>query len=138
MDKQLLFAFLNPHRLGVLSTIGPNGFPQSALVGIAISPNFEIVFDTVQSSRKVANLKKDPRVSFVIGWQGETTVQYEGVVRQISSTELGSYHELYFQKFADGPARLKWEGITYYVVSPKWIRCSDFDQSPPQIVEFTF
>jgi len=88
-------------------------------------------------SRKFANLGRDRRVAFVVGgWQGEITVQYEGIARQISSTELGPYHEVYFRKFTDGPARLKWEGITYYVVTPKWIRYSDYNQSPPEIVEF--
>ena len=138
MDKAGLLEFLGRNKLGVLSTIGPKGEPQSALVGIAVTPEFEIVFDTVNRSRKFANLARDPRASFVIGWEGEVTVQFEGVARQISSTELGHYHEIYFRAFPDGPARLKWEGITYYVVAPKWIRYSDFNQSPPEIVEFLF
>ena len=138
MDKSRLLEFLRSNRLGVLSTIGPKGEPQSALVGIAIAPEFEVVFDTVSSSRKFANLARDPRAAFVIGWDGEITVQFEGLARQISSTELGRYHEIYFNAFPDGPARLKWEGITYYVVAPKWIRYSDFDKSPPESVEFVF
>jgi hypothetical protein len=138
MDKAELLKFLAGNKLGVLSTIGPHGEPQSALVGIAITPESEIVFDTVNSSRKFANLSRDARAAFVIGWDGEITAQYEGVARQISSTELGRYHEIYFQAFSDGPARLKWAGITYYVVAPKWIRYSDFNQSPPKIEEFIF
>jgi hypothetical protein len=66
---------------------------------------------------------------------GEITAQYEGVARRISSTELGAYQDTDFRKFTDGPARLKWEGITYYLVAPKWIRYSDYNQSPPEIVE---
>jgi len=138
MDKSKLLEFLSSCRLGVLSTIGPQGEPQSALVGIAVTPEFEIVFDTVSRSRKFANLTRDPRAAFVIGWQGEITVQFEGIAKQISSTELSQYHEIYFGAFPDGPARLKWEGITYHVVAPKWIRYSDFNQSPPLIEEFLF
>jgi len=114
------------------------GEPQSALVGFGVTPEFEIIFDTVSSSRKFENLARDPRAAFVIGWEGEETVQFEGVARQISSTELGPYHEIYFRAFPEGPARLKWKGITYYVVAPKWIRYSDFNQSPPEIKEFNF
>ena len=136
MDKQLLFQFLDTCRLGVLSSLGPMGAPQSALVGIAVTPVLEIIFDTLEKSRKFANIARDPRVAFVICWQGEVTVQYEGVARWISSTELGPYHEIYFRKYTDGPSRLKWDGITYYVVTPKWIRCSDYDQTPPEIVAF--
>jgi hypothetical protein len=138
MDKHVLFQFLDTCGLGVLSSLGPDGGPQSALVGIALTPELEIVFDTVEKSRKFANISRDPRVAFVIGWQGEVTVQYEGVARQISSTEVEPYHEIYFRKFTDGPSRLKWEGITYYVVTPKWIRYSAYNQSPPEIVEFEF
>jgi len=83
-------------------------------------------------------LAGDARAALLIGWEGETTVQFEGVARQISSTELGNYHDNYFRAFPDGAARLKWKGITYYVVSPKWIRYSDFHQSPPEIEEFVF
>ena len=138
MDKQGLLKFLTTNRLGVLSTIGPKGEPQSALVGIAITPEFEIVFDCVARSRKFANLRRDTRAAFVVGWQGEVTVQFEGVAKQISSTELGKHHEIYFQAFADGPERLKWEDISYFVVAPKWIRYSDFAKSPPEIRDFTF
>jgi hypothetical protein len=138
MNKEGLLRFLENCLLGVLSSLGRDGAPQSALVGIAVTPRLEIIFDTVAKSRKFANIARDPRVAFVIGWQGEITVQYEGIARQISSSEIGPYHEIYFRKFPDGPARLKWEGITYYVVAPKWIRYSDYNQSPPEIVEFNF
>ena len=47
-----LYAFLSQLKLGVLSTIGPDNMPQSALVGIAVSQKPEIVFDTVKTSRK--------------------------------------------------------------------------------------
>jgi len=138
MDKLKLWEFLSSCKLGVLSTIGPQGEPQSALVGIAVTPEFEIIFDTVSRSRKFANLARDCRAAFVIGWDGEVTVQFEGRAKQISSTELDPYHEIYFRAFPDGPARLKWDGITYYVVAPKWIRYSDFDKSPSEIEEFCF
>jgi hypothetical protein len=35
MDKQLLFQFLDACGLGVPSSLGPMGAPQSALLGIA-------------------------------------------------------------------------------------------------------
>ena len=60
------------------------------------------------------------------------------MARQISVIELGSYREIYFRKFTDTPSRLKSEGITYYVVTPMWIRYSDYEQTLPEIVEFVF
>ena len=74
-------------KLGVLGTASLRG-PQTALVGIAVTPELEIIFDTLKSSRKFNNLIFNPKCSFVIGWQTEVTVQYEGEVSQLSGAEL--------------------------------------------------
>jgi len=77
-------------------------------------------------------------VRFVFGWSGEQTVQYEGVAEELSGEALRRYQDIYFRVWPDGPARLSWPGIVYFVVKPKWVRYSDFDQNPPLIREFTF
>lgn len=138
MTRTDLHHFISECKLGVLSTIAGDGAPQSALVGIAVTPDLEIVFDTVKSSRKYANLVAKSRCSFVIGWAGEQTLQYEGVAAAPEGLELRRYQEVYFQAWPDGPERLLWPGIVHFVVRPNWIRYSDFDQSPPLIQEFTF
>ena len=124
-------------KLGVLSTLGGGG-PQSALVGIAVTPDFEIIFDTVKSSRKYTNLRARSCCSFVIGWEGEQTVQYEGQATELQGPHLKRLLEVYFATWPDGPARLTWPGIVHFVVRPSWIRYSDFDQNPPLIEEFAF
>ncbi|MGB7354804.1 MAG: pyridoxamine 5'-phosphate oxidase family protein [Acidobacteriaceae bacterium] len=136
MDRSALYAFLSSNRYGVVSSIGRSGGPQSALVGITVSSELEIVFDTVKSSRKYPNLIANAVCSFVIGWAGEQTVQYEGVAFEPVGEELRRYQEIYFRAWPEGPARLSWPGITHFVVRPRWIRYSDFDQSPPLIQEF--
>ena len=140
MTEADLYAFMTTHRLGVLGTISNAGTPQSALVGIAITPQLEVVFDTVKSSRKYPNLIGRPACSFVIGgWAaGEQTAQYEGEAEELKSPELERYQEIYFKAWPDGPARMSWPGIVYFVVRPTWVRYSDFDQDPPLIREFTF
>jgi hypothetical protein len=50
MDKQLLFQFLDACALGVLSSLGPMGAPQSALVGISIRWSWRL-FSTRWRSR---------------------------------------------------------------------------------------
>ena len=60
-------AFIRTQTLGVVATLGPHGEPQAALVGFAVTDRLELVFDTVDSSRKVRNLRRDPRVAVVIG-----------------------------------------------------------------------
>jgi pyridoxine/pyridoxamine 5'-phosphate oxidase len=122
-------------KLGIVSSLGPDGAPQSALVGIATSPDIEVVFDTVKSSRKYGNLVARPRCSLVVGWSGEQTVQLEGVAEELAGAELERLQAVYFAAWPDGPTRLSWPGITYFVIRPRWIRYSDFAQDPPLIVE---
>ena len=85
MERLFLYRFMSQHRYGVVSSIGGEGNPQSALVGIATSPDLEIIFDTVKSSRKYSNLIARPACSFVVGWSGEQTVQFEGCLLYTSS-----------------------------------------------------
>jgi Pyridoxamine 5'-phosphate oxidase len=138
MTKPELFHFIQAQQLGVLGSISPEGTPQSSLVGIAVTPQLEIVFDTVKTSRKYRNLRANAACSFSIGWSGEATLQYEGHAIEAFGDELARYQAVYFKKWPDGPDRLSWPGITYFVVRPKWIRYSDFDQRPPLNQEFQF
>jgi pyridoxine/pyridoxamine 5'-phosphate oxidase len=117
-----LVAFGTACDLAVVSYLSPQGLPQSAVVGIAVTPDLELVFDTVASSRKYRNLKARPECSIVL-WKGEVTMQYEGIAEE---TTADHYKEAYFKKMPDGRDRLSWPGITYFVVRPKWIRYSDF------------
>ncbi len=138
ITKADLYRFIAKHKLGVLSTIAEANTPQSALVGIAVTPELEIVFDTVKTTRKYPNLVARPRCSFVIGWAGEQTLQYEGEAEELRASELERFQDVYFRAWPDGPSRLSWPGIVYFVVKPLWIRYSDFDMNPPLIQEFTF
>ena len=138
MDQAAIHAFMGQFRYGVVSSIARNGTPQSALVGIATTPALEIVFDTVKTSRKYPNLIERPSCSLVVGWGGEQTVQLEGEAFEPAGAELKRYQEAYFTVWPDGPARMKWPGIAYFVVRPRWLRYSDFEQSPALIAEIEF
>jgi hypothetical protein len=138
MDPQTLYSFLLQHRYGVVSSLAADGTPQSALVGIAVTPQLEIIFDTVKSSRKYPNLIARPACSFVIGWSGEQTVQFEGVAAEPKGPDLDRYQKIYFSAWPDGASRINWPGIAYFVVPPRWIRYSDYNQTPPLIDETTW
>jgi hypothetical protein len=138
MDRGFIYSFMAGCRYGVVSSIAGDGTPQAALVGIAVTPELEIIFDTVSSSRKYRNLMARPGCSFVVGWSGEQTIQYEGISSTPTGAELKRYQEVYFAAWPDGPARMSWPGIAYFVVRPTWIRYSDFDQNPPLIEEIKF
>jgi pyridoxine/pyridoxamine 5'-phosphate oxidase len=132
-----LYQFIQKNKLGVLASVSA-GTPQSALVGIAVTPRLEIIFDTVQNSRKYRNLTSNGTCSLVIGWSGEQTLQYEGTAKELKPPELERNQAIYFLSHPDGPLRMNWPGISYFLIRPKWIRYSDFDQDPAVIDEFTF
>jgi len=138
MLKDELYDFIGRQRLAVLATAAANGTPQAALVGIAVTPELELVFDTVRSTRKARNLSENPAAAFVIGCTDEITCQYEGIAQELNGDDLAKYKQIYFAAFPDGPTREAWAGITYYVVRPRWIRFSDYTQSPPRIEEQRF
>ncbi len=138
MTKAELFEFLTSQRLGVLGTIAPDGSPQSALVGIAVTDRLEIVFDTLRTTRKYRNLMTNPAASLVVGWAGEITVQYEGEAREPVGVELAAYQVIYFETWPECRAHLEWPDITHFVIRPKWVRYSDYGQNPPVIQEFAF
>jgi general stress protein 26 len=135
MDQAQIYDFLKHNRLGVVSSLSTNGIPQSALVGIAVTPALEIIFDTLKSSRKYANLRGDPRCSLVVGWEGEQTIQIEGVAAEPIGSELARLQAAYFEVWPDGRARKDLPGIAWLVVRATWCRYSDYDQSPPLIWE---
>lgn len=138
MTNRDLFEFIAARKLGVISSLSSSGSVQSALVGIAVTQDLEIIFDTVKTSRKYSNLIYNPACSLVIGWTGEQTLQYEGTATELSGTELQRCQVSYFKAWPDGPSRMTWPGIVYFRVRPSWIRYSDFDANPPLIQEFRF
>ncbi len=135
MTRAQLVRLLREHRLAVVSTVGPDGGPQSAVVGCAISDDLEIVFDTLDSSRKAGNLRRDARTSVVIGWDREATAQIQGLADFPAGDDLARVRDIYFQAYPDGRDRLAWPGITHVRVRPRWMRWSDFAQQPAFIFE---
>ena len=139
-DTTKLLAFLRQHRLAVEASVSAAQAPQAAVVGIAITDRFEIVFDTVDSTRKALNLRSNPRLAFVIGGVSageERTVQYEGIADEPSGAELEQLKAIYYSVYPDGPSRLRWPGLIYVRVRPRWIRYTDYTVDPTEILEFT-
>ncbi|MCP3822791.1 pyridoxamine 5'-phosphate oxidase family protein [Streptomyces sp. A3M-1-3] len=135
MKRDELVRFLRGYRLAVQASVAPDGAPQAAVVGFAVSDELQIVFDTVETTRKYRNLRADPRIALVIGWDDEITVQIEGVADFPDDPELERLRACYFAAYLDGRDRLARPGITHVRVRPAWVRHSDFTQDPPLIVE---
>ena len=134
-----LLQFMRTHRLAVEASVTPLYTAQAAVVGIAVTDAFEVVFDTVDTTRKVGNLRQNSRIALVIGGceeGAERTVQYEGVADEPVGDERERIKAAYFEAWPDGPSREYWPGLMYIRVRPTWIRFSDFNVNPPTIVEF--
>ena len=134
MTRSELIALVRAHRFAVEATSHVDGGPQAAVVGIAITDDCEIVFDTVTTSRKYQNLRRDPRCALVV-WQGEQTVQIEGVADVPEGDELERVRACYLAAFPEGRERMQWPDIVYVRVRPRWARASDFAATPPRITE---
>ena len=134
-----LVAYMRGHTLAVVATLGGDGCPQAALVGVGVTDDLEVIFDTVSTSRKHANVIADPRAAVTSSGPGEKTLQFEGVAAPVSTTDPADAHlrEAYHRVWPDGPERLAWPDLGYWRISPIWLRYSDYDQGP-LIVERRF
>jgi pyridoxine/pyridoxamine 5'-phosphate oxidase len=135
VTRDQVVTFLRKHKVAVVATVAPDGQPQAAVVGIATSDELEIIFDTVEASRKFQNLLFEPRIAVVVGWDAFVTVQIDGDADFPMSEELERIRACYFVAYPDGRARLSWSGLTHVRVRPRWLRYSDFTHDPPVIVE---
>jgi general stress protein 26 len=137
LGKAEVHAFIARQRYGVVATVQTDGSTESALVGIAVSPELEIFFDTLGDTRKAKNLRRDPRVSMVIGWENEQSVQLEGLADEPKGAGLDGLKRVYYEAWPDGPTRESWPGITWVRIAPRWIRFSDFKRTTDIVRELT-
>ena len=101
MNRTDLLSFLRRHRLCVHATGSDSGAPQAAVVGYGVSDDLEVVFDTLATTRKAANLRRDPRIALVVGWDEEQTVQMEGLADEPTGAELARLKRVYFAAYPD-------------------------------------
>lgn len=126
--------FIKRQRYGVIASISSTGNPQSAVVGIAITDEIEVIFDTLSATRKYRNLTTNPRCSMVF-FDGEKTLQFDGLVFEPRGADLSRYQDAYFSTWPECREHTSWPGIAYLVARPDWVRFSDFDQRPPFVRE---
>lgn len=60
-----LLAFARSVRFWALATTA-SGQPQAAIIGVAVTDRFELVFDTIATSRKAINLRGCPQVGLAM------------------------------------------------------------------------
>ena len=135
MNRDELVRFVRRQPWAVEASVSAKGAPQAAVIGVVCSDLGELFFDTLESSRKCENLRSEPRVALVIGWDDAQTVQLEGLADEPTGSELERLKALYFERFPDGVERAKASAVAYFRVRPTWARYSDFRGAEPVIVE---
>ena len=126
MDRRALVDFINTTPWAVQASVTLEHRPQAAVIGIVATERVELVFDTMADTRKATNLRQNPRIAFVIGWDEGRTVQLEGIADEPVGDELARLKAVYLRRFPDGVARFERGGLTYFRVRPTWVRYSDF------------
>lgn len=110
--------FLRAQPWAVQASVGARARLQAAVIGVAVTDELELVFDTLGTSRKAANLRANPRVALVLGWDQAQTVQLEGIADEPAGEELQRLKAVYLRRFPDGRARAALEASPTFASGP--------------------
>ena len=93
-------------------------------MAISQKDNLQLIFQTPNDSRKYQNLKINPNVSVVFGFDFEEfiTVQYEGVVKEAEERQVADFRNIHVSKNPKSAEYANLSKNKYFVISPKWVR----------------
>jgi len=135
--KRMILEFMRKHVLAVIATCHRNGTPEAATIDFVVRDNFEIVFSAFEETRKFRNLAERPGVAFVVGWDDNITVQYEGEATTVPVTDIQQYQEVFLESVPDDREFIE-RGAAMFKATPRCIRYSDFNKAPPELIEIQF
>ena len=134
-EQEIVSDFIKSHQIAVLSTVTHDLLPESAVVGISGGKNLELFFGTYRTSRKYQNLQKNPRVSFVIGWDSGKTVQYEGEAKELHGKAAEEFEKAYIKDMSTTAKYVSKEEAIFFKVTPRWVRYVDVSKDPWDEIE---
>jgi hypothetical protein len=85
--KNAAIGILDSHRIMSISTIRPDGWPQTTIVGYA-NEGYDIFFLIFRSSQKFANILRDERVSIAIGKEPRSLNELKAVYAGARAAEM--------------------------------------------------
>ena len=135
--KKELYEFMKQCHQAVISTVARNGTPEAAFINLVTTPDLCIIFETINTTRKYENLRREPSVALVTGWGGDKTLQYEGLAEELEGSESDEIKNVYYAALPENRGHEGWPGLTYIRVRPRWIRLSNYG-SPWKVEEFNF
>jgi len=85
--EQPAIRILNNHRIMAISTVRPDGWPQTTIVGYA-NRGFELVFLIYRSGQKFGNIQHDDRISIAVGAEPNDLHQLQAVYAGAHAREI--------------------------------------------------
>jgi nitroimidazol reductase NimA-like FMN-containing flavoprotein (pyridoxamine 5'-phosphate oxidase superfamily) len=85
--EQMAARILDAHRIMAISTVRPDGWPQTTIVGYA-NVGVLIYFLVSRSSQKFANIEKDDRISIAVGNEPDDLREIKAVYAGARASEV--------------------------------------------------
>jgi len=131
-DRAAVAHFVRVCGSGVVASIGADGAPQAAYVGLTATDDGVLVFDATSDSRKVANIRERAQVAIAVTG-ADTSVQLEGRARVTHDEERWRLGEVYSERFPGSRALDR--GFEVVAVEVRWVRVYDAAEHPPKVIE---
>jgi PPOX class probable F420-dependent enzyme len=103
-----------PH-LSILSTINPDGSPQTSVIFVKPDGD-DVLFSTIRGRRKTVNMQRDPRVNLLVHGlpvegEGVTYAAISGPV-ELTDDPDGAFHLVMYGMHRGGPGYASWLRMT--------------------------
>ena len=131
-DRAAVARFVRVCGSGVVASVGRDGAPQAAYVGLTATDDGLLVFDAARDSRKVGNIRERPNIAVAVTG-ADTSVQLEGRARITRDEERWRLGEVYSERFPT--SRALDAGFEIIAVEVHWVRVYDAGEHPPHIGE---
>jgi nitroimidazol reductase NimA-like FMN-containing flavoprotein (pyridoxamine 5'-phosphate oxidase superfamily) len=83
---------LDEHRTMAVSTLRPDGWPQTTIVGY-VNEGLTLYFLIFRSSQKLANIRRDKRISIAVGGEPKELDELTAVYAAAHATEVIDHNE---------------------------------------------
>jgi hypothetical protein len=90
--EQTAIKILNQHRIMAISTVRPDGWPQTTVVGYT-NVGFEILFMIFRSGQKFANIQHDDRISIAVAAEPAELSELKAVYAAAHASEITDPNE---------------------------------------------
>ena len=135
-EKVLDYLKAKQIKLCVLATASQDAHPWCAVLGYAITDDLKFILSTHKGSKKYRNIQQNSQVSLLVGWEFKGLyIQCEGKVESIEGGDAFKESEEFFVGQNPHAAKFKSDSTIFLKVTPKFMRVTNFDITPPQIEE---